>query len=74
MYSVNSLFIGIFSNGDVLIQDDIKPKVNVMELSVNVLGENVTNLSIKNYSSHELPYYVNVNSNESRSNPKVHPK
>jgi uncharacterized membrane protein len=64
MYSVNSLFIGIFSNGDVLIQDDIKPKVGVMELSVKLLGENVTNLSIKNYSSHELPYYVNVNSNE----------
>ena len=70
MYSVNSLFIGIFSNGDVLIQDDIKPKVNVMELSVKLLGENVTNLSIKNYSSHELPYYVNVNSNELRIKPQ----
>jgi uncharacterized membrane protein len=70
MYSVNSLFIGIFSNGDVLIQDDIKPKVNVMELSVKLLGENVTNLSIKNYSSHELPYYVNVNSNELKIKPQ----
>ena len=70
MYSVNSLFIGIFSNGDVLIQDDIEPKVDVIELSVKLLGENVTNLSIKNYSSHELPYYVNVNSNELRIKPQ----
>ena len=70
MYSVNSLFIGIFSNGDVLIQHDIKPKVDVIELSVKLLGENVTNLSIKNYSSHELPYYVNVNLNELRIKPQ----
>jgi uncharacterized membrane protein len=70
MYSVNSLFIGIFSNGDVLIQNDIKPKLDVMELPVKLLGENVTNLSIKNYTSHELPYYVNVNSNELRIKPQ----
>jgi len=70
MYSVSSLFIGIFSNGDVLIQNDIRPKVDVLELSVKLLGENVTNLSIKNYSSNELPYYVNVNSNELRIKPQ----
>ena len=70
MYSVSSLFIGIFSNGDVLVQNDIRPKADVLELSVKLLGENVTNLSIKNYSSNELPYYVNVNSNELRIKPQ----
>jgi uncharacterized membrane protein len=70
MYSVNLLFIGIFSNGDVLVQDDIRPKVNVSEFFVKLLGQNVTNLSIKNYSSHDLSYYVNVKSNELRIKPQ----
>ncbi len=64
MYTVNSLFVGVFSNGDVLVQTDITPKLHASDVSLKLLGENVTNLSIKNYSSHDLPYYVNVKSNE----------
>src|SRR5215510_6108193 len=63
-YSVSSLFIGIFSNGDALIQYDIKPNSNIDELSLKLIGENITNLSVKNYSSHDLPYYVNLITNE----------
>lgn len=69
-YTVNSLFIGIFSNGDALIQHDIKLDSNVNELSVKFLGENITNLSVKNYSSSDLSYYVIVASNELRIKPQ----
>jgi len=69
-YTVNSLFIGIFSNGDALIQHDIKLDTNVNELSVKFLGENITNLSVKNYSSSDLSYYVIVASNELRIKPQ----
>jgi uncharacterized membrane protein len=70
IYSVNSLFIGIFSNGDALVQHDIKLNSHVNELSIKLLGENITNLSVKNYSSHDLSYYVIVDSNELRIKPQ----
>lgn len=69
-YTVNSLFIGIFSNGDALVQHDIKLDSNVNELSVKLLGENITNLSVKNYSSYDLSYYVIVASNDLRIKPQ----
>jgi uncharacterized membrane protein len=69
-YSVKSLFIGIFSNGDALIQQDIKSNPIAKELSISLLGTNVTNLAVKNYSSHSLSYYVIVKTNELRINPQ----
>jgi uncharacterized membrane protein len=60
------LFIGIFSNGDALIQQDIKSNPLAKELSIGLIGTNVTNLVVKNYSSHSLSYYVIVKSNELR--------
>lgn len=69
-YSVNSLFIGIFSNGDALIQHDIKLNASTKQLSIRLLGENVTNLSVKNYTAHSLSYYVIVKTNELRIKPQ----
>jgi uncharacterized membrane protein len=64
------LFIGIFSNGDALIQQDIRSNPFAKEISINLLGTNVTNLDVKNYSSHSLSYYVIVKTNELRIKPQ----
>ena len=69
-YSVTSMFIGIFSNGDALIQQDIRSSPTAKEISIDLLGTNVTNLDVKNYSSHSLSYYVVVNSKELRIKPQ----
>jgi len=69
-YSVTSMFIGIFSNGDALIQQDIKSNPSAKEISIDLLGTNVTNLDVKNYSSHSLSSYVIVKSKELRIKPQ----
>jgi len=49
-YDVNSIFIGILSNGDSIVQYDLRLKNNASEITLPLIGGYINEILVKNYS------------------------
>jgi uncharacterized membrane protein len=63
-YDVNSIFIGILSNGDSIVQYDLRLKNNASEITLPLIGGYINEILVKNYSSKLLGYKFNSVTNE----------
>ena len=67
-YQVNSLFIGILSNGDSIVQYDLRLKTNASEITLPLMGGNINEILVRNYLSKYLVYSFNSSTNEIKIN------
>ena len=67
-YQVNSVFIGILSNGDSIVQYDLRLKSNISEITLPLIGGNINEILVRNYISKYLPYTFNSVTNEIKIN------
>jgi hypothetical protein len=67
-YQVNSVFIGILSNGDSIVQYDLRLKSNTSEITLPLIGGNINEILVRNYLSKYLAYTFNSVSNEIKIN------
>src|SRR5437867_11915495 len=67
-YQVNSIFIGILSNGDSIVQYDLKLKPETPHIALPLIGGNVNDILVRNYMSKSLVYTFNSLSNEIKIN------
>ena len=67
-YQVNSIFIGILSNGDSIVQYDLRMKNNTNEITLPLIGGNISDILVKNYLSKYLGYTFNSVTNEIKIN------
>ena len=67
-YQVNSIFIGILSNGDSIVQYDLRLKNNTNEITLPLIGGNISDILVKNYLSKYLGYSFNSVTNEIKIN------
>ena len=67
-YQVNSIFIGILSNGDSIVQYDLKLKPETQQIALPLIGGNVNDILVRNYLSKSLVYTFNSLSNEIKIN------
>ena len=67
-YQVNSIFIGILSNGDSIVQYDLKLKTKANEITLPLIGGNINDILVRNYLSKNLVYTFNSTSNEIKIN------
>jgi uncharacterized membrane protein len=63
-YQVNSVFIGILSNGDSIVQYDLRLKINTSDISLPLIGGNINDILVRNYLSKYLTYTFNSVTNE----------
>lgn len=63
-YQVNSVFIGILSNGDSIVQYDLRLKTNTSDISLPLIGGNINDILVRNYLSKYLTYTFNSVTNE----------
>lgn len=63
-YQVNSVFIGILSNGDSIVQYDLRLKTNTSDISLPLIGGNINDILVRNYLSKYLAYTFNSVTNE----------
>ncbi len=63
-YQVNSVFIGILSNGDSIVQYDLRLKSNTSEITLPLIGGNINEILVRNYLSKYLAYTFNSVTNE----------
>ena len=63
-YQVNSVFIGILSNGDSIVQYDLRLKTNTSEIALPLIGGNINDILVRNYLSKYLAYTFNSVTNE----------
>ncbi|HYY86497.1 MAG TPA: hypothetical protein VE594_05270, partial [Nitrososphaeraceae archaeon] len=63
-YQVNSVFIGILSNGDSIVQYDIRLKTNSSTITLPLIGGNINDILVRNYLSKYLVYAFNSVTNE----------
>ncbi|MDW0141719.1 MAG: hypothetical protein QOK82_01240, partial [Nitrososphaeraceae archaeon] len=67
-YQVNSVFIGILSNGDSIVQYDLRLKSNISEITLPLIGGNINEILVRNYLSKYLTYTFNSVTNEIKIN------
>ncbi|HZA70167.1 MAG TPA: hypothetical protein VE548_10745 [Nitrososphaeraceae archaeon] len=67
-YQVNSIFIGILSNGDSIVQYDLRLKSNISEIMLPLIGGNINEILVRNYLSKYLAYTFNSVTNEIKIN------
>jgi uncharacterized membrane protein len=67
-YQVNSVFIGILSNGDSIVQYDLRLKNNTNEITLPLVGGNINDILVRNYLSKYLIYTFNSLTNEIKIN------
>ena len=67
-YQVNSVFIGILSNGDSIVQYDLRLKSNTSEITLPLIGGNINEILVRNYLSKYLVYTFNSVTNEIKIN------
>lgn len=67
-YQVNSVFIGILSNGDSIVQYDLRLKSNTSEITLPLIGGNINEILVRNYISKYLAYTFNSVTNEIKIN------
>jgi hypothetical protein len=67
-YQVSSIFIGILSNGDSIVQYDLRPENNTNEITLPLIGGNINDILVTNYLSKYLPYTFNSVTNEIKIN------
>jgi len=67
-YQVNSIFIGILSNGDSIVQYDLRLKTNASEITLPLMGGNINEILVKNYLSKYLVYSFNSSRNDIKIN------
>ena len=67
-YQVNSVFIGILSNGDSIVQYDLRLKTNTSAITLPLIGGNINDLLVRNYLSKYLIYTFNSVTNEIKIN------
>lgn len=67
-YQVNSVFIGILSNGDSIVQYDLHLKTNTSEITLPLVGGNINDILVRNYLSKYLAYTFNSVTNEIKIN------
>jgi uncharacterized membrane protein len=67
-YEVNSIFIGILSNGDSIVQYDLRLKNNTNEITLPLIGGNINDILVRNYLSKNLVYTFNSITNEIKIN------
>jgi uncharacterized membrane protein len=67
-YQVNSVFIGILSNGDSIVQYDLRLKSNISEITLPLIGGNINEILVRNYLSKYLAYTFNSVTNEIKIN------
>jgi len=67
-YQVNSIFIGILSNGDSIVQYDLRLKTNASEITLPLMGGNINEILVKNYLSKYLGYSFNSSTNDIKIN------
>ncbi|MGI0022844.1 MAG: helix-turn-helix transcriptional regulator [Nitrososphaeraceae archaeon] len=67
-YQVNSIFIGILSNGDSIVQYDLRLKTNASEIPLPLMGGNINEILVRNYLSKYLVYSFNSSTNEIKIN------
>ena len=67
-YQVNSIFIGILSNGDSIVQYDLRLKTNASEITLPLMGGNINEILVRNYLSKYLVYSFNSSTNEIKIN------
>ncbi|MGI0031372.1 MAG: hypothetical protein ACRD80_07295, partial [Nitrososphaeraceae archaeon] len=67
-YQVNSVFIGILSNGDSIVQYDLRLKTNTNEITLPLVGGNINDILVRNYLSKYLVYTFNSVTNEIKIN------
>ncbi|HEY6949719.1 MAG TPA: hypothetical protein VI146_03840, partial [Nitrososphaeraceae archaeon] len=63
-YDVNSIFIGILSNGDSIVQYDLRLKNNASQITLPLIGGYINEILVKDYSSKLLGYKFNSVTNE----------
>ena len=63
-YQVNSVFIGILSNGDSIVQYDLRLKNDTNEITLPLIGGNINDILVRNYLSKYLPFTFNSVTNE----------
>ncbi len=67
-YQVNSVFIGILSNGDSIVQYDLRLKSNTSEITLPLIGGNINEILVRNYLSKYLAHTFNSVTNEIKIN------
>ena len=67
-YQVNSVFIGILSNGDSIVQYDLRLKTNTSEITLPLIGGNINDILVRNYLSKYLIYTFDSLTNEIKIN------
>ncbi len=67
-YQANSVFIGILSNGDSIVQYDLRLKSNTSEITLPLIGGNINEILVRNYLSKYLVYTFNSVTNEIKIN------
>ncbi|MDW0134305.1 MAG: hypothetical protein QOK88_02220 [Nitrososphaeraceae archaeon] len=67
-YQVNSVFIGILSNGDSIVQYDLRLKSNISEITLPLIGGNINEILVRNYLSKYLAHTFNSVTNEIKIN------
>jgi hypothetical protein len=67
-YQVSSIFIGILSNGDSIVQYDLRLENNTNEITLPLIGGNINDILVRNYLSKYLPYTFNSVTNEIKIN------
>ena len=67
-FQVNSLFIGILSNGDSIVQYDLRLNTKTDQITLPLIGGNINDILIRNYLSKHLNYTFNSVTNEIRIN------
>ena len=67
-YQVNSVFIGILSNGDSIVQYDLRLKTNTSAVTLPLIGGNINDILVRNYLSKYLAYTFNSVTNEIKIN------
>ncbi|HEY7228459.1 MAG TPA: hypothetical protein VH481_10070 [Nitrososphaeraceae archaeon] len=63
-YDVNSIFVGILSNGDSIVQYDLRLKNNVTQITLPLIGGYINDILVKNYLSKLLGFRFNSVTNE----------
>lgn len=67
-YQVNSVFVGILSNGDSIVQYDLRLKNNTSEITLPLIGGNINDVLVRNYLSKYLAFTFNSVTNEIKIN------
>jgi uncharacterized membrane protein len=69
-YSTTSLFMSIFSNGNVLVQHDVKFTERKDSLLIQLLGGNITSLTVNDFNGTQLLYHLDTRSSQLSIEPK----